>query len=171
MSDQLIDTVLIIKKALYRERQQKLLLLFFMLVTTFLLLYAASFQQETSLYRLCAIASLLTFVLTLLLFRDLLRSWNPQSAPLLQMIVQAPKNIVWIYRINIQFSPFGIDFGKKTNFCFRLLNRDTLQIQIPEKDAALLMENLERYFTNASFGYSREKEQLYGIHPELLQKD
>jgi hypothetical protein len=51
------------------------------------------------------------------------------------------------------------------------LNRDTLQIQIPEKDAAQLMENLERYFTNASFGYSREKEQLYGIHPELLQKD
>lgn len=171
MSDHLIDTVLIIKRALYRERKQKIFLLFFILITACLLLYAAALQTETALYGLCTIASLIAFVSALLFLRDLLKFWNPDSSALLQMIIHAPKNIVWIYRINVRFSPFGIDFRNRISFCFRLMNSDMLQIQIPEKDSEILMEKLERYFKNASFGYSREKEQLYGIHPELLQKD
>ena len=171
MSEQLIDAVLIIKKALYRERQQKLLLLFLILLSATLLLYSAFVQNDSALYQLFTISSLISYVVALLFLRDVLRFWNPESSPIFKMIVQAPKNIVWIYQFHVHISPFGIKFRKEISFCFRLMNRDTLQIQIPEKDAAQLMENLEKYFTNASFGYSREKEQLYGIHPELLQKD
>lgn len=171
MSEQLIDAVLIIKKALYRERQQKLLLLSILVFSATLLLYAALFQKENSLYQLLTIASLIAYTSSLLLLRDLLKFWRPESSPLFQLLTQASKNIVWIYLFEVRLSPFGIDFKKELNFCFRLINRDMLQIRIPEKDAQKLMENLEISLLHASFGYSKEKEQLFGIHPELLLKD
>jgi hypothetical protein len=171
MSDQLIDTVLIIKRALYRERQQKLLLLFLILFTATLLLYFAFLQKETTLYQLLVITSLVAYISALLFLRDVLRFWNLESSPLLQIIIQAPKNIVWIYQFHVHISPFGIKFRKEISFCFRLMNRDTLQIRIPEKESVILMENLEKSLDHCSFGYSKEKEQLYGIHPELLIKD
>lgn len=171
MSDPLIDTVIIIKKALYRERLQKLLLLFFIVFTASILLYSAFLQKENSIYHLFIIAALIAAVSALLLLRDLLKFWKATSSPLLQLLTQAPKNIVWIYQFEVRLSPFGIDFRKEISFCFRLLSGDMLQIRIPEKEAHLLMENLEKYMLHACFGYSKEKEQLYGIHPELLLKD
>jgi hypothetical protein len=131
----------------------------------------ALLQKENSLYQLLTIASLIAYTSSLLLLRDLLKFWRPESSPLFQLLTQASKNIVWIYLFEVRLSPFGIDFKKELNFCFGLMNRDMLQIRIPEKDAQKLMENLEIILLHTSFGYSKEKEQLFGIHPELLLKD
>lgn len=171
MSDNIIDMMLALKKALQRERQQKLLLLTFILLSAIVLSCCSMFQQEARLSNILLVSALIALLSALLFLRDILRFWKPESSPILQMLHQAPKNIVWIYLVEVNIAPFGIRFSKEQTLCLRLLNGDMLQIRLSEKDIPLVMSGLEKQLPHASFGFNKEKEQWYNIHPSLLYRD
>jgi len=171
MSDNIIDMMLALKKALQRERQQKLLLLLLILLAAAMLSWGATLQQEARIANIMLGSALVAFLSALLFLRSILRFWKPASSPILQILHQASKNIVWIYLIEVNIAPFGIRFRKEQTLCLRLLNGDMLQIRLSEKDVPLVMLGLEKQLPHANFGFSKEKEQLYNIHPSLLYRD
>lgn len=170
MSDHIIYVMLAFKDALYRERRQKLQLLVCLGIATVFLILFADRQTDKAVAQLMIIAALISGVGSLFFLKDILKFWNPNSSPLLELL-QAPQNIVWVYLLKVELTPFGIRFRKENIFCLRLLNGEMMQVRIPDDETAILMENLEKLLPRAAFGYSKEKEQLYEIHPELLLKD
>ena len=171
MSDHIIDIMTCIRKALFRERFEKLRLLTALIFLIFFLIFFSYFQNNPAAKQLLLIFAMITFVGIIFFTRDILRFWKPESSALMQQLQKSPKNIVWVYLLKVELIPFGINFKKENTLCLRLLNGDMLQIKIPESDSSTIMEKLELMLPHATFGYNREREQLYGIHPELLLKE
>ncbi len=160
-----------IKTALYRERQQKLLLLCLILFSVILLGIGSSLQKEESVANIMVVSSITALLSALLFLRDIMRFWKPESSPILQMMHSAPKNIVWIYVVQVNIAPFGIRFKNELTLCLRLMNGDTLQIRFPEKELQPVLNGLAEMLPHATFGFDKAKEQLYRIHPSLLLRD
>ena len=171
MQDHNSDIMQAIKMALYSERQQKLLLLCLILLSVILLGWGSSFQKEEALANIMVVSAIAAFLSALLFIRDIMRFWKPESSPILQMMHFAPKNIVWIYVVQVNIAPFGIRLKNEQTICLRLMNGDILQIRFPEKELQSVLNGLAELLPHATFGFDKAKEQLYRIHPSLLYRD
>ena len=171
MQDYNSDIMQAIKMALYNERQQKLLLLCLILLSVVLLGWGSSFQKEEALANIMVVSAIAALLSALLFIRDIMRFWKPESSPILQMMHFAPKNIVWIYVVQVNIAPFGIRLKNEQTICLRLMNGDILQIRFPEKELQSVLNGLAELLPHATFGFDKAKEQLYRIHPSLLYRD
>ncbi len=171
MQDHNADTMQAIKTAIYRERQQKLLLLCLILLSVILLGWGSSFQKEEALANIMVVSAIAALLSALLFIRDIMRFWKPESSPILQMMHFAPKNIVWIYVVQVNIAPFGIRLKNEQTICLRLMNGDILQIRFPKKELQSVLNGLAELLPHATFGFDKAKEQLYRIHPSLLYRD
>ena len=171
MQDHNSDIMQAIKTALYSERQQKLLLLCLILLSVILLGWGSSFQKEEALANIMVVSAIAALLSALLFIRDIMRFWKPESSPILQMMHFAPKNIVWIYVVQVNIAPFGIRLKNEQTICLRLMNGDILQIRFPEKELQSVLNGLAELLPHATFGFDKAKEQLYRIHPSLLYRD
>jgi uncharacterized membrane protein len=167
--DALIDGMLTLKKVLRRERQLKLLLLGIVLLMGLGFAYLGyALEQGAALFTILA---LITAIGAIWFVRDIVRYWQLEKSPLLQTIQYAPKSIVWIYTIEVQLMPLGVQFwdSKTLNFC--LVDRDELQIRATEQELQLIKKALVILLPHTTFGHNREREQWYELDPNMLYRD
>lgn len=81
------------------------------------------------------------------------------------------ESIVWIYYNGIIEQSYGFKFSQTTDLHIGLINGQKISVNIARDELDELTTLLKYHLPNASFGYSRSKEQLYKISPQLLQGD
>lgn len=99
------------------------------------------------------------------------RSYQKVKNDLIHLLEDNIDNIVWVYYSKVESKPYGISVIKMTTLYIGLLDGEKLGLSIPEPDIEELLDILKFNLPSASFGYSRSKEQLYEISPQLLQGD
>lgn len=99
------------------------------------------------------------------------RSYQKVKNELIHLLEDDVENIVWVYYSKVETRPYGISVIKMTTLYLGLLEGKKLGLSIPEADINELIDILKFNLHAASFGYSRSKEQLYEISPQLLQGD
>jgi hypothetical protein len=171
MNDNVIEGMLLLKKALYKERLQKIILFLLLIFFALSMAILTVIKQNQTIIQLTAVSSLITFLISVLFLRDILRQWNLNKNEILQLIHIAPQNIVWVYDVKVNLMPFGIIVNSYTTLFFRLLNGNFRQIRVSEKCIEKIYIALEIQLPHASFGYSQEKEQWYMANPALLYRD
>jgi hypothetical protein len=171
MNDNIIEGMLLLKRALYRERLQKIILFSFLVFFALGMVMLPFTTDNPSIIQLAVVCTMIILPIALLFLRDILRRWNIKKSELLQLIHHAPQNIVWVYDVKVNLMPFGISVKSYTTLFFRLLNGDFRQIRVSDKNISLIYKTLEIQLPHASFGYSQEKEQWYMANPALLYRD
>ncbi len=78
--------------------------------------------------------------------------------------------IVWVYYHKLEKSPFGISFSSKTTLFIHLEDRSKANITMREPEILEILSLFREEMPQATFGYSKQKEQLYNIGPDLLRK-
>jgi len=99
------------------------------------------------------------------------RSYQKVKNELIYLLEDEIENIVWVYYSKVESKPYGINVIKMTTLNLGLIDGEKIGLSIPESDITELIDILKYNLTSASFGYSRSKEQLYEISPQLLQGD
>jgi uncharacterized SAM-binding protein YcdF (DUF218 family) len=91
-----------------------------------------------------------------------------EESQLMKMLVQNPKQIVWVYSVVTNRMPFGFQFSKNGIMYFKMIDGKDFSVGMPEKDLKVVSRFLNRLLPHATFGYSEEKEKRYLENPELL---
>jgi len=84
------------------------------------------------------------------------------------MLQKEPKRIVWVYSIVTKRMPFGFQINQSGTMYFKLLDGDELTLSFPASELKSISEMLNYHLPHATFGYTKEREQWYMAHPELL---
>lgn len=76
------------------------------------------------------------------------------------------KNIVWIYPFVTQVMPFGISLFNRCYIIIKMADGTECSFQIATKKKKLILNWLKRLLPHVRFGFSKERETLYGESPE-----
>lgn len=125
-------------------------------------------QARTAL-GIALLCMMLGFTGLYFLLNGILR-YDTQKNYLLKLITQQPEQVVWVYYLKVENMPFGVRVMQFTTLYIHLLNHEKISIQMSEAKIQLLMNLLRHRLANATFGYSKMREQLYQISPSLLEK-
>ena len=155
----------ILQKALVRELRMKAFVSIGALSVGILLLWF-SFQVSS----LWSIIALLFLILGISFLSAILYLWSIDQIPLLQILKKSPQQVVWIYTVITQRMPFGFEIQQSGLIYFKLENKDEISVSLAAKDLKLVSKTLNRLLPNASFGYSKEKEEVYEKNPSQLLK-
>ena len=130
MNQDLENCIELIAKVLQRERLQKLLVAGITFLGALGLGIFASRLEEASASTLLGVLSIGLFVIGFLFFVQILRHWQVESHPLVQILQQDPQQIVWVYAINVEMMPAGIKFWNEHTFSIHLLSKREIQLKI-----------------------------------------
>jgi general stress protein CsbA len=156
-----------IANSLIRERNQKLAVGIVSIILGILLTARLNFQKNEWILGVLALSFL---VGGLLIIVNLIKNWQLEKLQLVNLLKNNPKEIVWIYSIQTNRLPFGIQFTYDCTMYFYLLNRDFITVDLPKQKVIETSETLNLYLKHATFGYSEDNEQWYLANPELLLK-
>lgn len=95
----------------------------------------------------------------------LLSQLKSKNNPLLKIINTEPRRIVWVYGLNTERHPFGLNFMQSGVLYFKLDDGDDFSVSVPAKKLKLVSAFLNRVLPHAVFGYSAEKERRYAESP------
>ena len=82
---------------------------------------------------------------------------RPRQHPLHLLLRRHPETIVWIYTVQTQRMPFGIELFSGGTIYFHLANGEDLSMGLPADKLKLVSHTLSRLLPHATFGYSPEK--------------
>jgi energy-converting hydrogenase Eha subunit C len=168
MNQDLEKCIQLIAKILRRERLQKLLVAGITLLGALFLGIIASRLEEARASTLLAVLSIGIFLVGFIFLIQILRHWQAESHPLVQILQHEPKQIVWVYAINIEMMPAGIKFWNEHTFSIHLLNKQEIQLKMHASQISPLRRYLQKLLPHATFGYSHERAQWYTANPMLL---
>jgi hypothetical protein len=156
-----------IASSLIRERNQKLVTAIVSIIIAIILALQFDFQKNEWILAVLII----TFtVIGLLIIVNLINNWQLEKLQLVNLLKNKPKEIVWIYSVQTNRLPFGIQFTYDCTMYFYLLNGDFITVDLPKEKVIEISETLNLYLKHATFGYSQDNEQWYMANPELLLK-
>jgi len=156
-----------IEISLIRERNQKLASAIVSIILAVFL--ALQFNFKKNEWILAVLVITFSLVGTLILI-NLINNWQSEKFELIDLLKNKPKEIVWIYSVQTNRLPFGVQFTYNCTMYFYLLNRDFITIKLPKNEVIKTSETLNLYLKHATFGYSQDNEQWYMANPELLLK-
>jgi hypothetical protein len=156
----------IIETALSKEQRQKWFASIVLFVVGVLMSYYF-FNQNAILTAMGLIFSVLGIRYIYLFFP--LRAGR--DFRLIYTLENQPQQIVWVYAIVTERLPFGLQFTSNATLYFRLLNGGEYSVVLPEKIVADISQALNLVLPHASFGYSKDREQLYIADPALLLQE
>jgi len=76
--------------------------------------------------------------------------------------------VVWVYYAKVENMPFGLRISENYYLYLCLQNKEKLVIAMKESEIKEAFYWTQRMLPKSTFGYSRSKEQLYEIGPDLL---
>ncbi len=161
------DGLHIIHKALKQNRNGKLIVSVVLILAGLLFIFYMPHFSNRSFYFVRIIGSLSTLSGTALLMLSLIH-FDVRKNKLLLLLNKHPEDVVWIYYNKVQMIPFGVKIRDRCTLFFNLRNREKHLINISEDEVQRLVKYLNRKVPRATFGFSREKEQLYLANPDLL---
>ena len=157
----------LIQKSLRRERHQKLI------VGIIALMFAIWLTTYFPLQRhqwILGILLALSLVSGILIIYNLIQNWQIEKTPFVQLLRYEPQEIVWVYHLETQRLPFGIQFQYDCTLYIKLLNRDFIELRLPKGKVKMVSETLNPLLPHATFGYSKENAQWYVANTALLLK-
>lgn len=86
---------------------------------------------------------------------------RPDSHPIYLLLHHHPEAIVWVYTIQTQRMPFGIELFSGGTIYFHLANGEFFSLGIPNDKLKLVSHTLSRCLPHATFGYSAEKARRF----------
>lgn len=161
----------LIKKTLVKNRNLKLFIGGFLLIASITILVNATQDLPFETAFVVGIICMLVGFTGLYFILHALFRYNAQRNYLIVLVENNPNLVAWIYYVKIQNFPFGVRFIQYTTLYIHLLNREKITLQMPEEDILDLMQLLRSRIPTATYGYSKYKEQLYNISPDLLIND
>lgn len=158
----------LLKLALVRDRNLKVCIGLLLVLVSIgcIILLARQFTPKT-VYSLSFLLVFVGFAGVYFLIQGLLR-YDTQSNFLLQLINYNPQLVVWVYYRKIESAPFGIRMMQFTTLFIFLSNREFIALPMPEREILTLLPKLKKRAPHAVFGYSKQREQLYNVSPDLL---
>ncbi len=117
------------------------------------------------------IVGLMLFVTGLKFLYDTIRAGKAQYDPLVRTLSFEKEKIVWVYAIQVDNMPFGIQLVSNGRVVLRTSDDVEFNLSIPPRDVNPLLDILKGELTHATFGFSNQKKQLYHIDPYLLYRD
>lgn len=109
------------------------------------------------------------FVFGLRFFFKTFKQSSLENNRLLLLLNKNPRKIVWVYALNTQRNPFGLEFMDSGVLYFKLADGDEISVGLPVKKLKLVSRFLNRILTESTFGYSDERAKQYRLNPELLR--
>lgn len=158
----------LIKKSLRLERHQKLAVGVLALVSGIGLASRFPFKPNEWFLGILTIALL---VAGLLIIVQLIQNWQLEKMELVRLLKYKPLEIVWVYHLETNRLPFGVQFQYDCTLYFKLMNQDFIEIKLPKSKIKMVSEELNQILPHATFGYSVDNAQWYLANPALLLKD
>ena len=100
------------------------------------------------------------------LFLKAFQNWDIEDSEIIQTISNDTKNVIWVYPYVTQVMPFGISLFDRCYIIMKTLDGKELAFKVPVRKKKLLLNWLKRLIPHARFGFSKERETLYGQSPE-----
>ncbi len=162
------DIICLIRKI---ERKNLLLELSFciplFLVGCFMLMYNSSEHLENWELFINISGIGIIFLASVLLYHAII-PFLSKKHNLTEIILNRPKEIVWVYPLVTINMPFGIQFIRITTLYFCLANGKHFSMTTRLSRANLLMRLLKLQLPKATFGYSERKAFLFNTNKKLL---
>lgn len=134
----------------------------FLLVGLFL--FAFFFRENIVL----VIIGFFIIILGASLFAKHLLSYFKREFPLMHLLQEEPQKVVWVYSVVTQRMPFGFQINQSGTMYFKLIDGGEMSLSFPASELRVISESLNDYLPHATFGYTKEREQWFMAHPELL---
>lgn len=96
---------------------------------------------------------------------------QPEDHQIIKLLKNNPSRIVWVYSLITERMPFGFQFTASGTIYFKLDDGDDLSVNLSSKNLKLVSKVLNRILPHASFGYSKDRDQLFSINPNMLRKE
>lgn len=158
-----------LEKLLHREYKQKVQLMIGLILFCILLLSINFiYVPQIEIIRLSEIVVLFTCICIIFLGREVFNNRNMQRHAIYKTLMRNPKDIVWIYTINYEMNSFGIYLYTRSTLVFNTLDRKQFILYGPAEDVKLAKRALANLLPHATFGFSKDLEQLYKASPLLL---
>ena len=90
--------------------------------------------------------------------------------PLYRILLDEPRQVVWVYAELTQRMPFGLTLFKSGLVYLFLKDGTHHTVAIPERKLRLVCKFLGRLLPEATVGYSPERARLFAQNPELLRR-
>ncbi|MEZ4885269.1 MAG: hypothetical protein R3E32_11125 [Chitinophagales bacterium] len=162
--------ILIIENALRKNRNLKVMVGAILICTAIsIILSVLDTLHPKFAFTLALVCMFFGFTGVYFLLSALLR-YDTQKNYVLKIMSQRPDMVAWIYYYKVESLPFGIKVFEYSTFFIHLLNREKINILMPEWEIKFLMNLLQERLEHTTFGYSKYKQQLFDIAPDLLKK-
>ncbi len=158
-----IELIGIIAKATSKEKRTYIIVGFVIICIGGIMLWSG-YKENPALI----IISLLLIVTGLKLLYDKINEPSGFRAPIVLHLVRNKNNMVWVYSIVKENMPFGVRLVENGRVIFKTLDKREYSLSIPIQELTYLSQLLESYLPHTTFGYSKEKENIYEIDPHLL---
>ncbi len=161
----------LIEQAIRQNRNLKLIIGMILLSIAVLIIYCA---QTSLLYHktsfLISLTGLLISFAGFYLCLSGLARYDSYKQRVVNLLLKEPEKVIWIYYYKVESTPFGLRMFQFCSLHIHLHNYDKIVLYMPESAIWEVMRHLKQRLPKTSFGYSKQKEQLYNISPDLLQK-
>lgn len=118
---------------------------------------------------LITIAGLIFTILGVSALVHIYKNWNNNQ--LMQILRYQPRQIVWIYSVVVENSPFGVLLFKKGTLFIKMIDGAEISLALPARKLKLATHTLGRLLPHAAIGYSKERENQYQRNPKLLLRE
>ncbi|MBR9921178.1 MAG: hypothetical protein GYB31_10100 [Bacteroidetes bacterium] len=95
-----------------------------------------------------------------------LAPWRPlRNQQLFTILRESPEQIVWVYGLVNQMSPYGFRFMKQGILYFKLRDGSEISLSVPGERIKLISRFLNRVLPHALFGYTAERQWAWEKNP------
>lgn len=154
-----------------KDRNQQFILAFMFLLLAYLLYFRWAVELPTEMPSTTIFLRVIAGVLLLLaggLIFTAFKTIRIQKTKLFRSLNENPEKIVWVYAYKLVPMPFGIKFSDTMTVFFYFIDGSSFDLRIPAENYDLLIKELNRKLPHATFGHSKQKEQLFRANPALL---
>lgn len=156
----------ILIKAIRREVLFQIVATNLLLLVGFLL---ALFQFDKSVF--LTIIGLGAVVLSARLLWINFPSFLIHNHTLYKILYEHPQKVVWVYSEVTQRMPFGLELFSTGVIYLHLLDGSHDSVALPAKKLKLVSKFLNRLLPQATFGFSKERQQQFDIDPFMLMRE
>lgn len=91
---------------------------------------------------------------------------DPEHSPIIKVLRNEQRRIVWVYPYITEVMPFGISLFKRCYIIMKLDDGEEHSFIIRMREKKLLLKWMKRLLPHTTFGFSKDREARYGNSPE-----